>query len=115
LEKTAYQLRDIIAIGNHGQTIRHRPDCDNPFSLQIGNAHKLAQLTGIDVMSDFRSADIHAGGQGAPLAPAFLHAVFRHEAMNRIIVNTGGISNITILPADKTRRYRVLIAGRATR
>jgi anhydro-N-acetylmuramic acid kinase len=94
------RAQDVRAIGNHGQTIRHRPDIDKPFSLQIGNAQKLAQLTAIDVISDFRSADILAGGQGAPLAPAFHQAVFRHEKINRIIVNIGGISNITVLPAD---------------
>ena len=100
LQKTSYQAQHIKAIGSHGQTIRHRPDIDNPFSLQIGNAQQLARLTGIDVISDFRTADIKAGGQGAPLAPAFHQAVFRHEKKNRIIVNIGGISNITILPAD---------------
>ena len=100
LEKSSYQARDIKAISNHGQTIRHRPDIENPFSLQIGNAQELARLTGIDVISDFRTADIEVGGQGAPLAPAFHQAVFRHEDINRIIVNIGGISNITILPAD---------------
>ena len=100
LENSSYQARDIKAISNHGQTIRHRPDIENRFSLQIGNAQELARLTGIDVISDFRTADIEAGGQGAPLAPAFHQAVFRHEDINRIIVNIGGISNITILPAD---------------
>lgn len=103
LEKSNYQAQDIKAIGNHGQTIRHRPDIENPFSLQIGNAQELAKLTGIDVISDFRTADIKAGGQGAPLAPAFHQAVFRHQGSNRIIVNIGGISNITILPADINR------------
>ncbi len=101
LKSTPYQTQNIIAIGNHGQTIRHRPDINKPFSLQIGNAQKLAKLTGINVISDFRTADIKAGGQGAPLAPAFHQAVFRHNEINRIIVNIGGISNITVLPADK--------------
>jgi len=100
LESADCKAKHIVAIGNHGQTIRHRPDIDEPFSLQIGNAQKLAQLTGIDVISDFRTADIKAGGQGAPLAPAFHQAVFRDTNLNRIIVNIGGISNITILPAD---------------
>jgi len=98
LENTPYQLQDIIAVGNHGQTIRHRPDIDDPFSLQIGNAKKIAQLTGIDVISDFRTADIKAHGQGAPLAPAFHQAVFQHNKLNRVIVNIGGIANITVLP-----------------
>jgi len=101
LENTSWLASDIIAIGNHGQTIRHCPDADKPFSLQIGNAHELAKLSGIDVISDFRTADIEAGGQGAPLAPAFHQAVFQIKDINRVIVNIGGISNITALPTDK--------------
>ena len=104
LDNTSYQPQDIIAIGNHGQTIRHRPDIDNPFSLQIGNAQKLAELTRIDVISDFRTADIKAGGQGAPLAPAFHQAVFQHNETSRVIVNIGGIANITVLPKGKNTR-----------
>jgi len=107
LKNTSYQAQDIIAIGNHGQTIRHRPDIDNPFSLQIGNAQKLAAITGIDVISDFRTADIKACGQGAPLAPAFHQAVFQNNNNNRVIVNIGGISNITILPKDSGRSETV--------
>ncbi len=103
LKKAGIQPQNIIAIGNHGQTIRHRPDIEEPFSLQIGNAQKLAELTGIDVISDFRTADIKAGGQGAPLAPAFHQAEFRHEDKNRVIVNIGGISNITVLPKDSNQ------------
>jgi anhydro-N-acetylmuramic acid kinase len=103
LKKTPYQAQDIIAIGNHGQTIRHRPDIEKPFSLQIGNAKKVAQLTRIDVISDFRTADINAGGQGAPLVPAFHQAMFHNQQKNRVIVNIGGIANITVLPKDTTQ------------
>ncbi|MCK5395481.1 MAG: anhydro-N-acetylmuramic acid kinase [Gammaproteobacteria bacterium] len=103
LANTSYQAQDIIAIGNHGQTIRHRPDIKNPFSLQIGNAQKMTELTGIDVISDFRTADIKTGGQGAPLAPAFHQAVFHNNKLDRVIVNIGGISNITVLPKDKNK------------
>jgi len=103
LKNTDHQPHDIIAIGNHGQTIRHRPDIDKPFSLQIGNAKILAIQTGIDVISDFRTADIEAGGQGAPLAPAFHQAVFQKSETNRVIVNIGGIANITVLPKDKNK------------
>jgi len=103
LANTSRQAQDIIAIGNHGQTIRHRPDIENPFSLQIGNAQKISEQTGIDVISDFRTADIKAGGQGAPLAPAFHQAVFRHNEINRVIVNIGGIANITVLPKDQNQ------------
>lgn len=97
LKKTQHQASDIIAIGNHGQTIRHRPNIKKPFSLQIGNAKKLAELTQIDVISDFRTADIKAGGQGAPLVPAFHQAIFQSKTKNRVIVNIGGIANITVL------------------
>ena len=103
LDKAKLTAKDIIAIGNHGQTIRHRPDADQPFSLQIGDAKTLAQKTGIRVISDFRTADIEAGGQGAPLAPAFHEAAFRSETENRGILNIGGIANLTALPADKSK------------
>lgn len=103
LDKAKLAASDIVAIGNHGQTIRHRPDAEQPFSLQIGDAKTLAQQTGIRVISDFRTADIEAGGQGAPLAPAFHAAVFRSETENRGILNIGGIANLTILPSDQNQ------------
>jgi anhydro-N-acetylmuramic acid kinase len=89
----------VAAIGSHGQTIRHEPDAPEPYSLQIGNPQTICKLTGIDVVADFRSADIEAGGQGAPLVPAFHRAVFSDEREPRAIVNIGGIANVTILPA----------------
>lgn len=104
LKNASITADSIIAIGNHGQTIRHRPDIDEPFSLQIGNAKKLSKLTQIEVISDFRTADIKAGGQGAPLAPAFHQAVFFSPIKNRVVVNIGGISNITVLPKDATEK-----------
>lgn len=85
----------ITAIGCHGQTIRHRPELG--FTMQIGNAALLAELTNITVISDFRSRDIAAGGQGAPLVPAFHQAMFASPQHNRAIVNIGGIANITYL------------------
>jgi anhydro-N-acetylmuramic acid kinase len=91
---------EVSAIGSHGQTIRHEPDAETPYSLQIGNPERIAALTGIDVVADFRSADIRAGGQGAPLVPAFHRMFFSNAAENRCVLNIGGIANITVLPAD---------------
>lgn len=88
--------QQVRAIGCHGQTIRHRPDAG--YTLQIGNAALLAELSGITVAGDFRSRDIAAGGQGAPLVPAFHSRGLRHPAIHRVIVNVGGISNLTDLP-----------------
>lgn len=87
----------VCAIGAHGQTIRHRPELG--YTRQINNAALLAELTGIDVVSDFRSRDIAAGGQGAPLVPLFHQQIFGHQSRQRAVVNIGGISNISVLPA----------------
>ncbi len=95
LKQTNYSAKQIKAIGCHGQTIRHRPE--HGYTLQIGNAAILAELTGITVISDFRSRDIAAGGQGAPLVPAFHDKILRHHKIHRVIVNIGGISNLTNL------------------
>lgn len=88
----------ISAIGMHGQTVRHQPQLG--YTVQIGNAALLAELTGITVVADFRSRDIAAGGQGAPLVPAFHRAMFAAPGVHRVIVNIGGISNVTDLPVD---------------
>lgn len=98
LAKAGIDRQRISAIGCHGQTIRHRPEAG--YTLQIGNAALLAELTGITVVSDFRSRDIAAGGQGAPLVPAFHQAVFGTTGLNRVILNIGGIANVTALPAE---------------
>ncbi len=96
LLKSAHKkASDITAIGCHGQTVRHRPELG--FTLQIGNNALLAELTGISVVGDFRSRDIAAGGQGAPLVPAFHQALFGSKQVNRALINIGGIANITYL------------------
>ena len=94
--------KDVTAIGSHGQTIRHEPDAPQPFSLQIGNGEIIARGTGITTVTDFRSADIALGGQGAPLAPAFHAWLLQRPGENRAVLNIGGIANITLLSADET-------------
>ncbi len=99
IEQFGLNRDQIVAIGSHGQTIRHRPEAG--FSLQIGDPNLIAELTGLTVVADFRRRDLAAGGQGAPLVPAFHHAVFQHADINRIILNLGGIANISVLPAGQ--------------
>ncbi|MBV4461707.1 anhydro-N-acetylmuramic acid kinase [Pseudomonas sp. COR58] len=86
---------DIRAIGSHGQTIRHEPA--RGFTVQIGNPALLTELTGITVVSDFRSRDVAAGGQGAPLVPAFHEALFEERNGNRAVLNVGGFSNLSLI------------------
>lgn len=97
--------KDIIAIGNHGQTIRHRPlvtpEITLPFTLQITCNQTLATLTNIRVIGDFRTKDMVLGGQGAPLVPAFHKALFPNEAQDVFVINIGGIANVTYLPVNK--------------
>ena len=89
----------VGAIGCHGQTVRHRPDLG--YTVQLNDPARLAELTGIPVVADFRRRDMAAGGQGAPLVPAFHESVFRHGQRSRAVVNIGGISNVTWLPPGK--------------
>ena len=101
IQKAGLLSEDISAIGSHGQTIRHRPELQPPFTLQIGDPNTIAHNTGITTIADFRRRDIAAGGQGAPLAPAFHQAIFHNNSENRVIINIGGIANITWVPNDK--------------
>jgi anhydro-N-acetylmuramic acid kinase len=97
---------DIRAIGSHGQTIRHCPSGSAPYTVQLQNAALLAELTGIDVIADFRSRDVAAGGQGAPLVPAFHQALFGRAGHACAILNLGGISNLTWLgPQGEVRGF----------
>jgi anhydro-N-acetylmuramic acid kinase len=90
----------VTAIGSHGQTLRHRPELPTPFTWQIGDPNTLCEMTGITVVADFRRRDVAAGGQGAPLLPVFHDQVFRSSAEDRVILNLGGIANVTILQGD---------------
>ena len=93
----------VTAIGSHGQTLRHQPDADHPFTIQIGDPTIIAKGTGITTVADFRRADMALGGQGAPLTPLFHEWLFRQAGSNSVILNIGGVANITTLPAaDQT-------------
>jgi anhydro-N-acetylmuramic acid kinase len=100
LEHSGAQAASIRAIGSHGQTIRHRPSGEWPFTLQIGDPSVIAERTGIDVVADFRRADVAAGGQGAPLLPAVHAMLLANPGHTRVVLNLGGIANITILSSD---------------
>ncbi len=96
LAKAGIGAGAVRAVGCHGQTVRHRPELG--YTIQLGNSSLLAELSGITVVGDFRSRDIAAGGQGAPLVPAFHDQALRDPTVHRVIVNIGGISNLTSLP-----------------
>lgn len=90
----------VTAIGSHGQTLRHHPDDPWPQSLQVGDPNRIAEATGITTVADLRRRDMAAGGQGAPLVPALHAALLRTPGRARVVLNLGGIANITVLPAD---------------
>lgn len=102
LTQAGVAATDVVAIAAHGQTVRHRPgEFDaTGYTVQIGNGALLAELTGIDVISDLRSRDVAAGGQGAPLVPAFHRAVFAIAGESIGVLNIGGISNLSVLRSD---------------
>ncbi|MFT6491744.1 MAG: anhydro-N-acetylmuramic acid kinase [Porticoccus sp.] len=104
LQREYIDSSQVIAIGSHGQTIRHTPPGDgnnrHPFTLQIGDPNTIAHLTGITTVADFRRRDIALGGQGAPLTPLFHRATFEKPGTLRAIINIGGIANITLLFGD---------------
>ena len=101
----------VAAIGAHGQTVRHRPlEFDETgYTLQINNPSLLAELTGIDVVADFRSRDLAAGGQGAPLVPAFHRALFARPDETVAVLNIGGISNLSLLPAANASEGAIVL------
>lgn len=108
LSKSKLDPDQIIAIGSHGQTIRHRPrgTAEYPFTLQIADPNVIAEQTGITTVADFRRRDMAAGGQGAPLVPAFHQSIFHSDVVDRFVVNIGGMANITWLPkSGKTQGF----------
>jgi anhydro-N-acetylmuramic acid kinase len=101
LQQSGTPATDVVAIGVHGQTIRHRPEAG--YTRQTNNPALLAERCGIDVVADFRSRDIAAGGQGAPLVPAFHRAIFGSSGNCQVVANIGGIANISVLrPGDES-------------
>ncbi|MEM7254949.1 MAG: anhydro-N-acetylmuramic acid kinase [Pseudomonadota bacterium] len=100
LSEAKIDRASICAIGMHGQTIRHRPDVTTPFTVQIGDPNVVTERTRITTVADLRRRDVAAGGQGAPLVPAFHEWLYRSPQSNRAVVNIGGIANVTLLPTD---------------
>jgi anhydro-N-acetylmuramic acid kinase len=100
LAEAGLRAAEITAIGSHGQTVRHRPVGPEPFTLQIGDPNRIAEVTGITVVADFRRRDLAAGGQGAPLVPPFHRRLFGNPVERRAVLNLGGIGNLTFLPSD---------------
>lgn len=90
--------REVVAIGSHGQTLRHDPTGAAPFSQQFGDASVVAERTGLTTVADFRRRDVAAGGHGAPLMPAFHAAVLRDPGEDRAVLNLGGIANLSLMP-----------------
>ena len=100
LETSGIEPATVGAIGCHGQTVAHLADASPATTLQLGDANIIAETTGITTVNDFRRRDMAASGQGAPLAPAFHEAVLRDTEESRVVLNLGGIANISVLPAD---------------
>lgn len=97
LHKSNLTSSDITAIGNHGQTVFHQPNGTTPFTMQLGDANIIATETEITTIADFRRKDMALGGQGAPLVPAFHHTVFKPSSSSIVVLNIGGIANISVL------------------
>lgn len=100
LDKAGVDASRVRAIGSHGQTVYHAPGARYPSTVQIGDPNIIAERTGITTVADLRRRDLAAGGQGAPLAPAFHAALFRTREHDRVVMNIGGIANLTLLPSD---------------
>jgi len=103
IEQHSLDRQAIRALGCHGQTVRHAPDAENPYTLQIGDPNIIAATCDITVVADFRRRDLALAGEGAPLTPAFHRQAFHSNECNRVIINIGGIANLTWLPQDTTQ------------
>jgi anhydro-N-acetylmuramic acid kinase len=114
LARTVTAPAAVTGLGSHGQTVRHRPRGATPYTLQLGDPNIVAELTGITTIADFRRRDLAAGGQGAPLAPAFHAAMLARSDASRVVLNLGGIANITILPRDAGAPVRGFDTGPAS-
>lgn len=98
LQEAGVNAKDVRAIGSHGQTVRHRPETEFPFTWQMGDGNVIAERSGIATVADFRRRDVAAGGHGAPLMPAFHAAMLHSDDEDRAVLNLGGIANFTLLP-----------------
>ncbi|HEX7915758.1 anhydro-N-acetylmuramic acid kinase, partial [Rudaea sp.] len=119
LRREGVDAKKIRALGSHGQTVRHRPLGPAPYTMQLGDPNVIAELTGITTVADFRRRDIAAGGHGAPLAPAFHAAMLAQDKsastkISRVVLNLGGIANITILPGNAKQSLRGFDTGPAS-
>ena len=106
MNQESLRPQDVVAIGCHGQTVWHEPTGDAPHTLQIGDNNQIVALTGVTVVGDFRRRDMALGGQGAPLVPAFHQALLAHPVERRMVLNIGGIANLSMLiPEQPVRGY----------
>lgn len=113
LQREGIAPERIHALGSHGQTVRHKPGLAAPYTLQLGDPNVIAERTGIVTVGDFRRRDIAAGGQAAPLVPGLHAALLHHPERNRVVLNLGGIANITVLPRDLSAPLRGFDTGPA--
>ncbi|MCZ6853637.1 MAG: anhydro-N-acetylmuramic acid kinase [Gammaproteobacteria bacterium] len=111
LEDQGIENAQVAAIGCHGQTVRHRPEGASPFTLQIGDPNRIVEITRITTIADFRRRDMAAGGEAAPLVPPFHNALFRNASETRVVLNIGGIANVTVLSHDSSENVRGFDTG----
>ncbi|WP_199783035.1 anhydro-N-acetylmuramic acid kinase, partial [Cronobacter sakazakii] len=97
MEQQKLKPEDVMAIGCHGQTVWHEPTGSAPHTMQIGDNNQIVARTGVSVVGDFRRRDMALGGQGAPLVPAFHQALLAHPTERRMVLNIGGIANLSLL------------------